>query len=1131
MCTASTTTAGTGIVEVKYWYDEVGPYADSCQMAILEVDPTPTSITLEPDEEVVVDAQAVPNPADVGAILEWSMDWESVPAGDADLEPEGSSHQETTLFTAVSFGTGNLVVKYMLSDKTAYGTVPVTVAGVLITLPEAVDLGVNDETSLQVNAGPAGGTFAWSIVEGGNPAAGGTFSPSASTEDPAFKGTTAGTGRIRCQYSVGGNVYSDSVPVVVREVEITTAPQVLPVNDTYECVVTATPAIDQVAGLLTWTLDGGAASFVQTSDTEAVMIADEAGWSTMHVRYEGAGVHQGYDEDTKTVTLISVTIETAPAWVLSDSGPVECVAVALPPPAETDGTLTWSLIDPDTGAPVNWATFNPNGTQGETTLFSVSTSDSGQFTLRVGYTVDGVTAYDREGVEVIGGEIRVVPQLAFLSTGATYPFTALDGDGLAYDTTEVTWSIDEGSGSFEEEGASTGMYEAPSDAHGRMVIKCTKDGTGGLVYDTAVVGVIATDLDSDTYAYYGSLHGRGVVKVDDDYYAQDKSREALIWFPFVGYIRVQVPTLVYWAHYLSNDEIADVNGNPVEVKRRWGWVPYNYSVGEGGGETKVGVPNLQRWINVPNRWTVVSESDGILFYALSCVAQLFGYPSLDEIRKDPELGISKNADHELACSIHWGYGQARLRCEWYPERAERKETVEGANLTVVRVEIENPQRPTFDLASKGDSDDILCIGRVDPAGGTSPTATNVAYSILPTSIPVYSKKMTFSSNGQVVRAKSGSDIYLGQNKICGWNGKKESGEYMAEETYKAKLSVTIATGQEAFESEEHEIVDLAVRHRPIVYLHAQEFCPPVDAVFHLKHYQLFRKDGSYVASGVKLDKLLSSYNSSDYYANLYDPSDDVGGSHPKSYPDCRRNLPTGDVREVGARPAIYVRTVPHKGAGGQYAFVQYWMYETASTLPISGKTPLTVDVFHEGDWEFFQVAVLLDTSRALLQPVSATYSMHYYGLSLRWTDNEASDWASPMEVWHDGHRPRIYMAGGSHATYPYDRPTNWHTPDFWATVKNLGSFTDWFPEMYMHPTMGTNVYDVCGGEELGPYSLLPLDTYANWLGHWGARSYMDPSSGPKSPRFKEGGDGFPYTKPRAYHNLKHFLGPACEAIP
>jgi len=77
MCTASTTTAGTGIVEVKYWYDEVGPYADSCQMAILEVDPTPTSITLEPDEEVVVDAQAVPNPADVGAILEWSMDWES----------------------------------------------------------------------------------------------------------------------------------------------------------------------------------------------------------------------------------------------------------------------------------------------------------------------------------------------------------------------------------------------------------------------------------------------------------------------------------------------------------------------------------------------------------------------------------------------------------------------------------------------------------------------------------------------------------------------------------------------------------------------------------------------------------------------------------------------------------------------------------------------------------------------------------------------------------------------------------------------------------------------------------------------------------------------------------------------
>ena len=111
-------------------------------------------------------------------------------------------------------------------------------------------------------------------------------------------------------------------------------------------------------------LDGGVATFLANSDTESVMIAHEAGYSTMQVTYESTGEHQGSDSDQATCLIINVEIETAPMWVLSDTDPVECVADAAPSPAETGGSLTWALLD-ENDNPVNWATFDPNGTSGD----------------------------------------------------------------------------------------------------------------------------------------------------------------------------------------------------------------------------------------------------------------------------------------------------------------------------------------------------------------------------------------------------------------------------------------------------------------------------------------------------------------------------------------------------------------------------------------------------------------------------------------------------------------------------------------------------------------------------------------------------------------------------------------------
>jgi len=60
---------------------------------------------------------------------------------------------------------------------------------------------------------------------------------------------------------------------------------------------------------------------------------------------------------------------------------------------------------------------------------------------------------------------------------------------------------------------------------------------------------------------------------------------------------------------------------------------------------------------------------------------------------------------------------------------------------------------------------------------------------------------------------------------------------------------------------------------------------------------------------------------------------------------------------------------------------------------------------HEGDWE--GVTVVLRHSRGRLRPLGALYDAH--GRSVRW------QWA---DIEHEGSRPKVYVAAGSHASYP-----------------------------------------------------------------------------------------------------------------
>lgn len=451
------------------------------------------------------------------------------------------------------------------------------------------------------------------------------------------------------------------------------------------------------------------------------------------------------------------------------------------------------------------------------------------------------------------------------------------------------------------------------------------------------------------------------------------------------------------------------------------------------------------------------------------------------------------------------------------------EVTREADVVVVKVRIENPTIPSWGVPL--DADDILCVGDVDENHNPE-VAAQIRYTILPAGLDLETKQLVITSDGAGVRTFAGAGVPEGENKAVAWDGKNASGEYAGHEVYTVDLSVKPTGVPQPFTSGYH-IVDLGVRHKPKVYIHDGEFSPPVAADYHVEWSVLWdNTEEEYVAEwNGTYAQLLSTYNDPRYYLDLLDPSDDNWDT-----PDYRRNLAEhggdGKVTSLGAVPTIYVRHDVHSSAdGSQYAFVQYWMYQSASTLPIGetlpiyqhGGTPRTATVWHEGDWELFQVVLRLNVQDGSAEPHSASYSMHYYGLSLPWDD------PTSKEVINIGDTPVIWIAGGSHATYPNGYPDDalWDTPEWYDNL--LWATSDWYPQMY-GAVSGT--FDIAWNMPLPTYQLLPLDKYSRWQGHWGQviSSLVLPSwhehtnDGPRSPFYREGAGTVPHVEPVEFHN-------------
>jgi len=276
--------------------------------------------------DTVVGGNATPYPADIGGALSWYIEWGSDPAGDATLSPSYSTSGETSLLTAIEPDMGVLTVDYSYMGETATDTAPLTIIGLDVS-PDTVDIGINDTVQLEAKPYPStGGSLQWSVIQGGGGVAG-TFSPSSSDTTPVFTGTGAGTGWLKCAFTYNAKTYSEIIPLTVRDVEITTAPSVIPVGEYDTFVASCTPDHQSSGGVLTWSLiEGpGSGTFTPNNDTTVVLMAEQAGTTLVHVKYEGAGLTQGYDEDTAPCAIIKVEIDSVPAWIcLGDTTTLHC---------------------------------------------------------------------------------------------------------------------------------------------------------------------------------------------------------------------------------------------------------------------------------------------------------------------------------------------------------------------------------------------------------------------------------------------------------------------------------------------------------------------------------------------------------------------------------------------------------------------------------------------------------------------------------------------------------------------------------------------------------------------------------------------------------------------------------------
>lgn len=220
------------------------------------------------------------------------------------------------------------------------------------------------------------------------------------------------------------------------------------------------------------------------------------------------------------------------------------------------------------------------------------------------------------------------------------------------------------------------------------------------------------------------------------------------------------------------------------------------------------------------------------------------------------------------------------------------------------------------------------------------------------------------------------------------------------------------------------IHDLVYKHRPVIYTGKNEKVTPNGPIHPfspqiLPHYRL-QEAKTNLKGGLEISSA-RRYNYFESFTNI-DPFEVL-----KIQPSDPYSTLIIDIRSERLDENTFTEShLFHRGRPDDhpnYLFIHYWMYHPSSYIAYPANFP-----WHEGDWEMVQLCIQKkDPHRksnkdSWFLPFAATASQHYYGQTLAWRMTQGgaeSNYKEQryVESTENGMRPKVYIAGNTHACY------------------------------------------------------------------------------------------------------------------
>ena len=464
------TQPGTAVVSVQY---TLGGKTASASKTItilpFDVDITTYPVFIATTKSDTL--QATTDPPGNEGLLAWSL-MPSTGGGQLDTTAGG-----TVILTGDTPGLIAIAVEWTSGAQTARDEVGVAVVDMHIETKPA-GAGLDHPITLEAHALPvAVGLFEWSVLGGPG---GGTVNDTASATIE-FTPTTAGSVTLGVTYKVGSVVLTDTCqfPIVLQDVDITTAPAALAVGGQAAVGAVASPS----GGTLAWSVMpdwSGDGTFSDTTQASTTFTATQAGGARLAVSYTSGGITV---TEERYLPILSVEMDTPAVATLSvgDALPLTCWETPW-----GEAVLEWSVTGDGGGS------FSP--TNESSTVFTPTTP--GAAVLTVTYSTGGATAMDTYPVTILACDVDItVPPPTLMVQDETATVQAVGTpEGGTLEWAMMADGDNTGDGSFSDPASPSPVFTATTPGYALMRVAYTKD--GATAYETTAFTILGIEAAS-----------------------------------------------------------------------------------------------------------------------------------------------------------------------------------------------------------------------------------------------------------------------------------------------------------------------------------------------------------------------------------------------------------------------------------------------------------------------------------------------------------------------------------------------------------------------------------------------------------------------------------------------------------